>query len=222
VTTLFDDFNRADGALGADWTVAQGSASIVSNDMRVATSGFVDVIAVHNTALAGIVQALKIQFNDPAPPPQYPLIVLRYTNSSSPYYLCYLDGNNGNLDFYKFPSVGGSGTLISTLTGMAAFSSGSDSLSVTITGTGSGTTIRAWRNTTASAPSDAATWDGGAAQASFTGSASADVNTGQIVGHGGTQGTADRIRITNFWAGDIGGSAGAAVKTVHLHRLMRN
>ena len=214
MTTVTDDFNRADSAsLGGDWTEANGDAEIFSNTMRIVTGSFTNVFIPHNTALSGVDQYVKLQLGADV---QYPIIMFRYTDASSPFYALYVDGNAGTVDWAHLPTASGSSTTIEAAGSLGGnVANGGDTVSFTITGTGTSTTVRGWRNTTANAPTDAATWDGVGPAFTMVTDPGSPVNTGNQIGIGGTQGGAGSVlRYDNFWGGDIPG--GAAATTQHL------
>lgn len=210
MTTITDNFDRADSAsLGGDWTEANGDAEIFSNTLRIVTGGFTNVIIAHNTALAGVEQFCKVQLGADV---QYPIVAFRYTDASSPFYVLFIDGNAGTVEWARLATASASSTTIEaggSLGGNVA--GGADTCSFTITGTGTSTVVRGWRNTTANAPSDAATWDGVGPAFTMSADPASPVNTGNKVAIGGTQGGAGSVlRINNFWAGDIAGGGGIA------------
>src|SRR5688572_28203165 len=85
-----DDFTRADSDnLGANWTEAAGDADIFSNTYRLSTGSFGVVASIYNTTTGSLTQYIKMTLGTEA---QYPWFVMRYTNSSSPFYTFQMDG----------------------------------------------------------------------------------------------------------------------------------
>lgn len=214
-TTINDDFESADSLAG--WVVEQGAISETGGEMVVNTGGFVDNIAIHQTSVGSADQYVKFQFG--TSDRQYPIIVLRFTNDASEFYLLYVDGNNGQIDWYHFDSVGGTGTQLGTGTFGAAIDGGGEAIGVTIEGTGTSTVLRFWRTLTADAPDSASSWDSGAPDFSITTDPSNAVDTGNLVGLGATQGSADYNQYSEFWAGDLGGGGGGPTIPLTLQNL---
>lgn len=102
-----DDFNRADGELGANWTVAGGAASISSNVCDITTAPFE---AVYNTAPSSAdcyAQATINEFNEHQ-------VACRATSNFATLYLCQFRTLNSDCLIYRKNS--GTWNLISTTT----------------------------------------------------------------------------------------------------------
>jgi hypothetical protein len=200
-----DDFNRADSdSLGANWTEAAGDADIFSNSYRISTGSFGVVTSVYNTSTGSLTQYVLITMVTAGT--QYPWIVFRYTDASSPYYAFQLDGNNGNVSWYHYANAAASsGTQIGADVTLAGGAFSGQTLAMTITGTGAGTDIRLWKGVTG-LPSAADTWNGdNTPDASWlaTDPAGNAVDSGMLVGIGGQQGSADANRMDNFFGGGL-------------------
>jgi hypothetical protein len=202
------------GALPGAFSAEQGSADVSSDKLRITAGGWVETVLKHSTSLSGATQYLKMVSG--TTDFQYPLGCLRYTNSSSGYYVFYVDGNAGTVEWGYKPNVGTSSTGIQTSGGLpgAPFYSG-ESVGIIVDGTGSATEVRLWSNITADAPTDASTWDGRGPDATLTNNPGTAVNSGPYACIGASQGTANQVQFTKFAFGDIGGStpvdlAGAA------------
>ena len=221
MTTISDDFNRANSAsLGANWTEVAGDADIVGNEYNIITAAYGDVVTIHNTALSSADQYVKLVMASAEV--QYPMIYMRYTNSSSAHYRMTIDGNNGNVDWEYMPSVGGSSSLIVAGSLGSGIGGGDDSIGITIEGTGTSTVVRGWRNPTANAPGSASLWDGNAPAFSLTTDPGTPVNTGNYVGIGGQQGASGNLQYGDFYAGDFGGAAQSqAPRSMHQFRQRR-
>jgi hypothetical protein len=197
-----DNFDRADGAsLGANWSEEAGDASIFSNTYRLVTGSFGVVTSVHNTSTGSTTQYIKISLS--GIDVQYPWVVFRYLNSSSGYYTLQMDGNTGTVDWYYFSdatdasgdAIGSGGTFGSDLVG--------DTIAFTITGTGTSTVVRGWLNPTG-LPSAADNWNGDTTpEFTLTDDPATAANTGQLVGIGGQTGTANTVRINDFFGGGL-------------------
>jgi hypothetical protein len=199
-----DDFNRADAdGLGANWTEAAGDGDIFSNTYRISSGSFANVTSVHNTSTGSLTQYVKVTITTAGA--QYPWLVFRYTDGSSPYYTFQLDGNSADVSWYHFASAAASsGTEISTAVNLGGGAFSGQTLGITITGTGASTVVRLWRGCTG-LPSAADNWNG-----DTTPSASwsvdpggSSVNTGMLVGIGGQQSAADTNRLEDFFGGGL-------------------
>lgn len=197
---IFDDFNRADSAtLGGNWTEAKGDTAIFSNTARLVTGGFVDNLNVNSTSLGAVNGYSKITIIAQTVGLDFPCFIFRYTDSSSPFYILSWDLSAG-CSWQRFANVAGSGVEIAA--GDAGNISVGQSIGITWTGTGTGTEIRIWTNPTAAAPTSVSSWDGGSdpADLTFTTDPGTPVDTGQLVGFGGQQNTADTVRLDDFRA----------------------
>lgn len=197
------------GALPGAFSAEQGSADVSSDKLRITAGGWVETVLKHSTSLSGATQYLKMVSG--TTDFQYPLGCLRYTNSSSGYYVFYVDGNAGTVEWGYKPNVGTNSTGIQTSGGLpgAPFYSG-ESVGIIVDGTGSATEVRLWSNITADAPTDASTWDGRGPDATLTNNPGTAVNSGPYACIGASQGTANQVQFTKFSFGDIGGAPPAA------------
>jgi hypothetical protein len=222
VTTISDDFTRADStSIGAAWVEVANDLDIFSNTLRVVTNGFADTIAMYDATTLANDHYLKAVFGDANV--QYPILAFRMTDGSSPFYMFYVDGNNGTVDWYHAASATGTKTAIVTGQSFGAALPGANSgLGVTVEGTGTSTVIRVWRSPTANAPTTPSLWDGNAPALTLTTDPASPVNTGGKVGFGGQCGGTNLVRYADIWAGDFAGAGGAARQAMHLHRQMRN
>lgn len=202
MASIVETFTEADGdSLGSNWTEPQGDIDTVSGNAVVQTTGFVDAYAIHSTSLSGVDQYAKVTSG--TADFQYPFIVLRYTNSSSGHYIFYIDGPNGTLDWSYKPSVSGSSSLISASGSLGGQILSSNSVGITLEGTGTNTTVRIWRNPSGDAPTSTSLWGGSSPAVTLTTDPATAVDTGSYIGFGGTQGTAGQIIVTAFSGGDF-------------------
>ena len=196
-----DDFNRANSsALGANWSEDDPDLDIFSNTLRIVdgSGSYPPTLAIYNTATTTVNQ--YVQFTV-ATSGGYPVIALRYADASSAYYQIEFDATTAY--WSHVASVGGTATAIANgaFSGIAA----GEIVSVTITGTGTGTVIRLWKGmTSGSLPSAADIWAGdNTPDLSFTTDPASPVNTGNKVGLGGSQATANTEQLDNFYGGDV-------------------
>lgn len=192
-----DDFNRADSdSLGANWTEADGDIDIFSNTARLSEGGFGENYAIYSATSCTTVEQF-VRFTMTAEG-GYPSIPLRYTNSSSAFYV--IEFSNTTVDWYHKSAIGGTSTQINASSGSISISSGSV-LAMSISGTGTSTEVKVWINPTSGTVNLPSTW--GAATVTFTDNPASPVDTGGYVGLGGAQGSADTVRYDNFYGGDI-------------------
>ena len=189
-----DDFNRTDAdSLGANWTEADGDIDIFSNTARLSEGGFGENYAIYTgTACATANQYVRITM---AAEGGYPSIPLRYTNSSSAFYV--IEFSNTTVDWYHKSAIGGTSTQINASSGSISISSGSV-LAMSISGTGTSTEVKVWINPGSGI--DPSTW--GAATITFTDNPASPVDTGSYVGIGGAQGSANTVQYDLFYGGD--------------------
>lgn len=196
-----DNFDRADGdSLGANWTEEAGDADIFSNTYRLSTGSFGVINSIYDTPTGSLTQYVKVTLGADY---QYPWLTFRHTDSSSADYRCQLDGSAGSVECYMFASAADtSGDSIGTGS-TSAFSAG-NTFCGTVTGTGSSTVWRFWKNCT-NLPSAADNWDGDTTpDITITDDPGAfAVDSGEYVGIGGQQGAADTVRLDNFTAGGL-------------------
>jgi len=193
-----DDFDRADSdSLGPNWTEADGDADIHSNTLRLSEGGFGENFPIYTGEACTTVNqyVLFVLVNAAG----YPQIPLRYTNSSSPFY--FLEFSGSSVDWYHKSQIGGTSTQVNAVSGSISVTDGI-TLGMTVTGTGNSTEVKVWTSFSGGySPSDPTTW--GAATVTFTDNPASPVDTGGYVGLGGVQGSADTLRINNFYGGDV-------------------
>lgn len=203
-----DDFDRANsGTLGAcgtgNWIEAAGDAEISSNLYRLVTGSFGAVTSICGQSAGSLTQYVMVTTN--ATFAQYPWIVLRSDDSTSPYYAFQLDGAPGELTWYRFDNwADTSGTQIGTTQTVVGTFAG-HTLAITITGTGANTDVRVWRGVTG-LPSAADTWNGdNTPDATWltTDPGASAVDTGDYVGIGGQHSTANTLPLDNFFGGGL-------------------
>lgn len=194
-----DDFNRANGALGANWTTSAGAADINSNAYRSNTGSFGNVISVYNTSAGSLTQYVRVTLGVTN---IYPWIILRYTDASSPFYAFQVTGTNGLVEWYKFPNAAGSGTLIASAT-MAGGDMTGQTYGISLSGTGAGTVVNAWRQITG-IPSAVGNWNGDTSPDQTFGTPGANnVDTGQLVAIGGQTSLANTMTLEDFFGGGL-------------------
>lgn len=181
-TTLTDDFNRANGSLGADWTEEIGNFGVVSNQAWALDESFSRNTAVHVTPLDGVDHYVRIRAHISAS--AYPGVVFRYVDDASGHYV--VDWDEDQIYWSYYPDIGGAARNI--INGAAiAFTSG-NYVGITVIGTGAATRVRIWLDTTAAAPdAGGTTWD----------SAAPDIN--QLVDGGPYADAGTMVGISQWW-----------------------
>jgi hypothetical protein len=194
-----DDFNRGDSdSLGANWTETGGDIDIASNTLSFVAGSYAAMLAVHNTPCNTVSQYVKVKMTSSL---TYLGALLRYTNSSSDYYLIAATGGT-NFGWFSYTSLGAGEVQQGADTSLAGWGN-PESIGVTITGTGTNTVVRVWRNPTANAPdAGGTTWDSSAAGITWTSDPSNAVDTGNYIGLGGSQ-SSGPTAMDDFFGGDI-------------------
>jgi hypothetical protein len=202
--TFTDDFNRADGALGSNWTVANGAADINSNAFRCQTGGFTNNFAVWAATTGSISHYVKVQITAGLTAEFVVPFVFRYTNASSPFYIVYCNpgASTHTLVWQRYATAASSGVGIGSPSSALTFTNG-DYLGFTVEQTGNNTVVRVWVNPTGAAPDSVSLWGGAAPAYTFTDNPTTPVDTGGIVGIGGAQSPTNTIKFDNFSAGPI-------------------
>jgi hypothetical protein len=198
-----DNFNRADGSLGSDWTVINGAADISSNVFRCTTASTYD-FAIHNTSIGSISYAVKTKVSLGVA--QFPMWLFRFTSSGSAFYVLYYSGGSHLFEWQNRSSSGGSNTGISGATSTAVTLADGDSVGITLTGTGTSTRLRIWKNPAANVPRSATEWDSGDSPAitfSFVAGSGAAVDSGTKVGIGGFTSSSNGITQDDFVASGL-------------------
>ena len=196
-----DNFDRANNdSLGANWTEAAGDQDITSNQLGAMTTGFAKNLAIYSgTSCNTVNQYAKIKIV--AGIAGFIHLVFRYTDSSSAYYAVEVENDgDSNCRWYYYPTAAGSGTEIAATT----FTGGAngDTFGITLTGTGTSTEVRMWRNPTGAAPDSAISWGGDTTpDSSFTTDPPTPVNTGSKVGLQAFHNSANTL--DDFSGGDI-------------------
>ena len=204
LSAFSDDFNRTSSAsLGANWTEAAGDGSIVSNTLlQVNTGSYAEnVYAYTGTACATVNQYVKVTFQF-LTGADYPAIILRYTDASSPMYAIFFFNSEDRVIWTrKANAADGSFTTIQTVDPFTVASG--DVYGVTIDGTGTSTVVRIWRTPPSNTPTSSSNWGGDTTpDATFTTDPASPVDTGNYVGLGGETGSAGNVVFDNFFGGD--------------------
>jgi hypothetical protein len=199
-----DDFNRSDGAIGSNWSNEAGTFDVNSNTARDTTNGS-DAYCIYNTSVGNVDQYARIVVTTGQQ--QYPMILLRFVNSASPFYRFYFapdGGTSHTANWDVAASVGGAITAIQNSSiGGFTFPDGTE-IGVTITGTGTGTTLRFFIGVTNAAPISATEWDPAQGAAStFSNDPGVAADTGTKVGMGGYQTSANALTYTAASGGPL-------------------
>lgn len=198
-TAVSDDFNRA--SLGANWTVEDGGAIIAaSTELNFVDGGFAENVVVYSasqtSAGAGYVSFTKRDGDT------YPVIVFRFTNSTTAFYA--LEFDNGSVNWFYRSQIGGSSTQINSSSGTGTFGD-NQRIGMTFTGTGSSTVIRIWNlGSLADTPSAPDNWDGDTTpDVTFTDNPASPVDSGGYVGLGAYQASSNQAFMDAFFAGPL-------------------
>ena len=194
-----DDFNR--GSLGANWTVADGGAIIAgSTELNFTEGSFGENIIIYSAGItsdgAGYVSFTKRDGDT------YPMIIFRYTNSTSPFYA--LEFDNSSVNWVRRSQIGGTNSQVNASGGTGSFGD-NQRIGMTYIGTGDSTIVRVWNiGTSRGLPTTADSWDGDSTpEATFTDNPASPVNTGGYVGLGSYQGSANQAFMDDFRAGPL-------------------
>lgn len=206
MATFSDDFNRANGGLGANWTIVVGSgpgAEIVSNQFMCLAGSFVENTCQYTgTSTSSVDQFIKATLVMPATG-AYGEMGFRITNSSSPMYSVFFWQDEDQVTFQrKATPADNSSELVQTVTGVTI--ANGQTWGVTCEGTGSSVVIRGWLNPTNNAPDSASSWDSDTSpDFTFTNNPTTPVDSGNSVGLGGEQSSINQVGWDNFFGGDI-------------------
>lgn len=149
LNSFTDDFNRADGALGANWDLEIGSITVVSNSASLRTASYGKQLAVYiggtlNTndhAWYGQLVYAETGGN------KYGHAVLRYTDDASPYYVIELATAENTAAWLMYPNAAsGTSTEIGAPTAVTGNIDPNDFFGITVEGTGASTVFRLWLN----------------------------------------------------------------------------
>lgn len=115
-----DDFNRANGALGADWTTVMGSILIESNQVRPSSGGNDSLVYWSSDVFANDQYAELTYAAEGTFAPIGPAVRVSGTSSANAngYALHLGTDANGNARLMRF--LNGTGTILSTSTGWVA------------------------------------------------------------------------------------------------------
>jgi hypothetical protein len=92
VNTASDDFNRANGAIGGEWTVYSGGFNILSNELVGTSAGFAKNLAIHSVDVGSINQWVRLTYKD-ASGAGFLGPVFRFVDENSPHYENDFNGN---------------------------------------------------------------------------------------------------------------------------------
>jgi len=201
-----DNFDRSNSdSLGANWTEAAGGWTIDANVLEVSSISYAHCLAIYSgMATTGGSQHVQVTLST-AIASSYPSIVLRYTNSSSPFYAIQFRITEQVVRWLRYADVA---TTSTTLTDSSTLGTTTgDVWIITIDGTDNDIVIRGWKNpgTTYDAARDTASNVNGdtTPDFEFTTNDGSPVNSGTYVGVQGYQAAANRIMFNDFQGGDL-------------------
>lgn len=192
LASFSDNFS---GTLAA-WTIETGTFDINAGQLRATTGGFVDNVIVYTTPINTLSGYIKATRGDDA---TFPKMVFRYTNSASPFYA--LEINSSVVQWFRYASLGGAGTQIGS-NGTLASGIGT-AIGLTFTGIGNATVLNVWLNPTGAAPTTSSLWGGAAPTVAYTNDPPSPVDSGGLVGLGGSQSAANTLKWDDFSGGDV-------------------
>lgn len=198
LASFSDNFNRADNAsMGANWTEIAGNIDIASNKASGQdTADFSEKEAVYSGASTSTANQYW-KFTISGTGACRPSVILRYTNSGSPFYEVQFD--TVNVHWNHWTAVAGTKTPITTPGFVCTFPA---TIGGTITGTGNSTVIRLWLSPTANAPdAGGATWDSASPTLTISDDPPSAVNTGALMGVGGF--SSGVLTWDDFFGGDV-------------------
>lgn len=196
-----DNFNRANGSLGANWTTVRNTLSISSNQCYAAFNSKLNIAAYTGQFTRTNDQYVKIKLNSGSSNGTMHFM-FRYTNNSSPCYVFYVYMPTGDFE-WQYCSNAAAGPDNGPGSQSSLSLSDGDTLGITISGTGSGVTMRVWQNPVADAPESASSWDGVGALVSpnYPGTALDPVGgSGVAIGSETALGA---VYLDDFYGGDI-------------------
>jgi hypothetical protein len=179
---------------------------VVSGQLRTMGDSFADHCCARTDTNLAATQYLKFTLSDPGSGSNFPQAYLRYTNTSSPYYVLTFTASGGVVEWQRLASIGGASETVQSAD--AGVANGYRTWGITIDGTGTGTVIRCWTGVTADAPDSVTSWDGDTTpEITFDNNPTVPVDSGPFVGVGGATSIAQGIRFDNVFGGDFGGGA---------------
>jgi hypothetical protein len=149
---ILDSFDRANGALGSNWSNVVNSHTIVSNAARSTATSFAKNLSVWVASQTPTLsQWLKLQHVSGGDTSPFLGFAFRYVDANSPHYL--IDWNGGQLfwGYYLDAASSASRNIINGSTALDPVAN-NDFVSMTIIGTGAATRLRVWKNPTGDAP----------------------------------------------------------------------
>lgn len=198
------DFTGTDGAEWdvAKFTEASGSVNILTNQGRFVTTGFVFNAPIYTGANCSTVNQYHRLTVITVGVSNYLQYIFRYTDASSPYYTLEIDVSNGNASWYYWASLNTGSVQIGSTQDIGSLVT-TNTISVTLTGTGTATVMRAWLNATGNTPdSGGALWGGAGPTLSWTDDPASAVDTGVKIGLGCYMSAVVQL-VDTWFGGDI-------------------
>lgn len=147
MTTVSDNFNRADGALGANWASGLNSANqtIVSNAV-VGNADSSDHISIWQGTALGPLQVVDVKVVTASASNQYVRAGCNSSGAAGTYqgYGAYTDTTTGAGHTEVDEWIGGAQTVIGNVA--ATFIAGTDTIGIQRTGSGAGTRVQMRKN----------------------------------------------------------------------------
>lgn len=210
-----DNFNRSNAdSLGGNWSEVVGDIDIVSNAAVPQTASGTDMAIWTANALAANQYAAILETDGAGGTAAH--IILRYTDSSSVFYVVALDNSTGNLTWSYKEGTGDSLHSIESAS-LADWTDFNQLIGITIESTGNSTILRAWGNCSG-LPSAVDNWNGDTSPSlTFTNNPGVAADTGTLVGIGAVNSNAT-VLLTDFYGGDFAGGPAASI----LRQMMQH
>lgn len=198
-------FNYSNGNIqtvsSGNWWTAWNTTFDIDNNQLFANN--VQAGAIFYSPTATINQYGRIEiisFNNNGPDTSSMGLLFRYSTYSNNAYVVFASSSGNNL--FVGQSNAASYNWFGTSPQTHNFNNG-DVLAATIFGTGNNVTINVWKNPANIAPTNWNQWDAGVEAAwTFTGVTGTPIDTGKLLGLGGSGSAGATLRADNWYAGD--------------------